>query len=358
MDQNEENTPAGARTPVKVVDFRPFLDGSDRQGVADAILESFTSTGFVYLANHGLPHDKVAAMFEWSKQLFDLPLDIKQLAPHPESGAYCKGYSALGRETVRKRTHNDREGSAFMARNDAAKAMTAGDSAPTVQRDIKESFEVGRADDEGIPNIWYPDGILPGFKEACLDFYSTMDELQGKILKALALGFGLSEEYFLKFHLNSDHSLRMLHYPSVSADVLEDEEASRIPAHSDYGTITLLLQDDVGGLEVEDADHHGTFIPVLPIPDAILVNAGDFLMRWSNDMIQSTVHRVRAPPARCVEGAGGKMIPARYSIPFVSLLDLAAVVDCIPGTWSAARPKRYSPISAGEYMKARLVANY
>jgi isopenicillin N synthase-like dioxygenase len=68
MDQNEGNTLAGAHNPVKVVDFGPFLDGSDRQGVADAILESFKSTGFVYLANHGLPRDKVAAMFEWVRR--------------------------------------------------------------------------------------------------------------------------------------------------------------------------------------------------------------------------------------------------------------------------------------------------
>lgn len=65
MDQDEGNTLAGAHNTIKIVDFGPFLDESDRHGVADAILESFKSTGFVYLANHGLPHDKVAAMFEW-----------------------------------------------------------------------------------------------------------------------------------------------------------------------------------------------------------------------------------------------------------------------------------------------------
>lgn len=59
-----------------------------------------------------------------------------------------------------------------MAGSDTAKAAeTTGGSVPDVQRDIKEIFEVGREDHEEMPNIWYPDGILPGFREACLDFY-------------------------------------------------------------------------------------------------------------------------------------------------------------------------------------------
>lgn len=116
MAQVQEKPSANTQTSVKVVDFGPFLDGSDRQGVADAVLESFKSIGFVYLANHGLPHEKVASMFELvrrfysntrednlftlfritssdiqSKKLFDQPMEIKQLAPHPESGAHHRG---------------------------------------------------------------------------------------------------------------------------------------------------------------------------------------------------------------------------------------------------------------------------
>ncbi|KAF8954069.1 thymine dioxygenase [Flammula alnicola] len=330
-----------ASTTVKTVDFAPFLDGSDRQGVADAILESFKSIGFVYLTNHGLPQDKIASMFKWSKQLFALPMEIKQLAPHPESGAHHRGYSAPGREKVQKRTH---------AGNDTTEER------PEVQRDIKENFEVGREDYEEMPNIWYPDGILPGFKEACLDFYWTCNEMEKGILKALALGFNLPEDYFAAFHSNSENQLRLLHYPSIPASVLEDKEASRIPSHSDYGSITILFQDDVGGLEVEDPNSPGNYIPVPPVPGSIVVNAADFLMRWSNDTIKSTVHRVRTPPY--IETDSGKMIPSRYSIPYFCGADSSVVVDCIPGTWSADRPKRYSPTSAGEYITSRLVANY
>ncbi|KAF8879771.1 thymine dioxygenase [Gymnopilus junonius] len=301
------------------------------QGVADAILTSFQTTGFVYL---------ISAMFEWSNKLFSQPTEVKQLAPHPASGAHHRGYSSPGREKVTQLSP------------DADSRNLAGQSGSAeVERDIKESFEVGRDDMEEMPNIWFPDGVLPGFKEACLDFYWTCYETEKVILRALALGFHLPETFFLHYHSEADNQLRLLHYPSIPAKVLEDKDASRIPSHTDFCSLTMLIQDNIGGLEVEDPNRPNVFIPVPPVEGSIVVNAGDFLMRWSNDTIKSTVHRVRAPLS--IEGTDG-VIPSRYSIPY----DMNTVVDSIPGTWSETRPKRYSPISAREYVTERLAANY
>jgi len=324
---------------VKVVDFAPFLDGSDRQGVSDAILDSFKTTGFVYLVSHGLPQDMIDSMFYWSKKLFSQPMEIKELAPHPVSGSHHRGYSAPGREKV------------YHLKPDGDNSKL---DIKEVQKDIKESFEAGRDDDPVMPNIWYPDGVLPGFKDACLDFFWACYETEKQILKALALGFNLSEDFFLSFHTKPDNQLRLLHYPSVPASELEHEKASRIPSHADLCTLTILVQDDVGGLEVEDPHSPGTFVPVPPIPGSIVVNAGDCLMMWSNDTIRSTIHRVRSP----MEKPEGDMIPSRYSIPYFCAADLSTVVDCIPGTWSTDRPKLYPPISAGEYILKRLSLNY
>ncbi|KIM37686.1 hypothetical protein M413DRAFT_448220 [Hebeloma cylindrosporum] len=329
---------------VKTVDFGPFLDGSDKQGVANAILDSFKSIGFVYLVNHGLDEAKIASMFEWSKKLFSQPMDIKQLAPHPVSGAHHRGYSAPGREKVIQFDDGDSEGS-----------MPVGKLAE-VPRDIKESFEVGREDDNEMPNIWYPDGILPGFKEACLDFYWTCHEVEKDILRALAVGFDLPENYLVPSHSRADNQLRLLHYPSVPTNVLKDANASRIPSHSDFCTLTMLIQDDVGGLEVEDPNRPGSFIPVPPVPGSLVVNAGDFLMRWSNDIIKSTIHRVRTPAS--LESGDDAMVPSRYSIPYFCGANMDVVVDSIPGTWSESRPKKHLPISAREYIMERLAANY
>jgi len=267
-------------------------------------------------------------------------MEVKQLAPHPPSGTHHRGYSAPGREKVISSIDPDEK---------EVKEMRA--KAP----EVKESFEVGREQDEYQPNIWLPDGALPGFSEACLDFFWTCNKTKFVVLRALALGLHLPEDFFDQYHQTPDNQLRLLHYPSVAVESLEKEEVVRIGAHSDFGSITLLMQDDVGGLEVEDPNNPGQFIAVHPVESAIAVNAGDFLQRWSNDIIRSTVHRVRAPPN--LASADG-MTPDRYSIPYFCSTDFNRTVECLPGTYSAERPKKYEPISALEYIMKRLAVNY
>ncbi|KAF8516546.1 Clavaminate synthase-like protein [Hysterangium stoloniferum] len=329
------NIKLGDASGIQIVNFAPFLDATDRQGVADAMLESFKDAGFVYLVNHPLPKRKIEAMFELSKKFFSLPMETKMLAPHPPSGTHHRGYSKPGLEKVTQHVYDTEE----LVRNRA--------EAP----DVKESFECGREVSLEMPNIWLPEGVLPGFKEICLDFYWTCNEVELVILKALALGFHLSEDYFTSVHMKSDNQLRLLHYPSVPAESLEKGEITRIGAHSDFASITLLLQDEVGGLEIEDPKNPGIFKPAPYVEGALIVNAGDFMMRWSNDIIRSTVHRVRAPPGKVNENG---MTPERYSIPY----DHSTVVDCVPGTWSEANPKKYEPLSAGEYIMKRVAALY
>ncbi|KIJ27087.1 hypothetical protein M422DRAFT_191444 [Sphaerobolus stellatus SS14] len=284
------------KSGIKVVDFSPFVDGTDKQAVANAILSSFKETGFVYLLNHPVPKESIEEMFVWSKKFLDLPMDKKQLAPHPPSGTHHRG-------SLLKKVSQHIYDSDELAKNR--------NKAP----DVKESFEYGREEDENMPDIWLPDGFLPGFKEACLDFFWLLYETELKIWEAMALGFKLPKKYFKVYHTKPDNQLRLLHYPSVPAEELANETITRIGAYSDFGSITLLLQDDIGGLEIESPQKPDNFTQLAPyVEDAIIVNAGDFLGRWSNDTIRSTIHRVRAPLGKGVEG----MIPDRYSIPYVS----------------------------------------
>ncbi|KAJ7443620.1 thymine dioxygenase [Mycena galericulata] len=324
---------------IAIVDFATFLDGSDKQAVADKMLASFKDIGFVYLLNHGIPPEWIARMFSLSKEFFAQPMEVKMLAPHPPSGTHHRGYSSPGQEKVIQHVYDP----------DAIAEQRV--QAP----DVKESFECGREDDEVMPNIWLPEGVLPGFKETCLEFFWLCYKIELNILRALALGLQLPEEYLVKYHTDPRNQLRLLHYPSVPTEALESEKIARIGQHSDFGSITLLLQDDVGGLEIEDPHVAGTFRPAPPVPGALMVNAGDFMMRWSNDTIRSTIHRVRAPPH--VKSPDG-MTPERYSIPYFCGADYNTVVDCIPGTWDEERPKKYEPISAQEYVMKRLAAIY
>ncbi|KAJ7910872.1 thymine dioxygenase [Mycena leptocephala] len=301
---------------IPIIDFSPFLDGTKKQEVVDKMLTAFKDIGFIYLINHGIPQERIAQMFEMSKTFFAQPMEIKELAPHPTSGTQARGYSAPGQEKVTQHVYDRAAIAALRAQ------------AP----DAKENFECGREGDPVMPNIWLPDGVLPGFKETCLDFFWLCYNIELNILRALALGFGLPEEYFVAYHAAADNQLRLLHYPSVPLEALEKETIARVGQHSDFGSIR-------GGGSARGG-------PARPIPGALVVNAGDLMMRWSNDTIKSTIHRVSAPPhTASVDG----MTPERYSIPFV---------DCIPGTWDDARPKKYEPISAKEYFLKRLRAIY
>jgi isopenicillin N synthase-like dioxygenase len=219
--------------------------------------------------------------------------------------------------------------------------------------DVKESFELGREDDERTPNIWLPDeSILPGFRAFMMSYFDTCYTVALDLLRAIALGMDLPEDFFREYHTKRDNQLRLLHYPPVAADLLRAGDVERIAAHSDFGTMTLLFQDQVGGLEVEDVVEKGKFNPAPYIPGTIVVNIGDFLQRWSNDTLKSTLHRVRAPPA--VQG----MTRARYSIPYFVTADRDRMIDCLPGCWSEEKPKRYEPINAREYIEMRLNATY
>ena len=160
--------------------------------------------------------------------------------------------------------------------------------------------------------------------------------------------------------------MRLLHYPSVPKTVFDRENQARAGAHTgnlpeecsyatDYGTITLLFQDDRGGLEV--LSPKGGFVPATPIPDTIVVNAGDLLQRWSNDVIRSTEHRVVSPRSPPTDDS----YPARYSIAYFCNPNWDATIECLDGCFGDARggqEKKYTPINTHEYLVSRLKATY
>lgn len=168
----------------------------------------------------------------------------------------------------------------------------------------------------------------------------------------------------------------------MSAQPLQAGRLVRNPAHSDFGTLTLLFQDDVGGLEIADMtspnietsaelERSGTFKHVDPVPGTIVVNVGYLLMRWSNGRWKSTVHRVSEPPhvlkeqdlhnsKTCKRNCGGldEMIPERYSIALFSSPDPETLVEALPGCWSEEVPKKWKSINAGKYLRRKQTALY
>ena len=117
-----------------------------------------------------------------------------------------------------------------------------------------------------------------------------------ELLRAVALGIGLDDQDFLlRFHSGENNQLRLLHYPPVETEKLSSNAMARMPAHSDWGSITMLFQDACGGLQVEDPKSPGTFVDATPIKNAAVVNVGDLLMRWSNGAFEPVPLTATAP---------------------------------------------------------------
>ncbi|KAA8613537.1 thymine dioxygenase [Pyrenophora tritici-repentis] len=334
---------------ISIIDFGKFIHGSneDKQRVAHKLDDAFHRVGFAYLKNHDVPSNMVRECFTWSKKFFDLPLSTKMLAPHPPGGHHHRGYSAPGVEKVTQHVFDADELSKLR-------------EIP----DYKESFESGNPTDATQPNIWPPDHVLPGFHAFLQTYFETCTSLLHTLLDAISLSLALPSPGLSPTHAQSLFQLRLLHYPPTPFSALRNNQLSRINAHSDFGSLTLLFQDNVGGLEIEDLQHPGVFHAVEPMEECVLVNVGDLLERWSNGRWRSCVHRVELPVRFKEEGDDGEgpkeevVVPPRYSIPFFAMPDPETVIEALPGCWEEGRPKFFERVTAGEYVRMRMEALY
>ncbi|ODV97465.1 hypothetical protein PACTADRAFT_66530 [Pachysolen tannophilus NRRL Y-2460] len=332
------DTTTSPTSSLPIIDFSPFFSGKPEEKLETGkqMVKVLREVGFMYIINHGIEQKEIDDIFEWSKKFFELSDEQKSKCPHPPNGAHHRGWSALGKEKVVQMVFDEKEISNLRK-----------------HPDVKESFDVGK-EDGYYCNFWPEDTDIPGFKAGCQNYYNKATLTSKYFLRALALGMDLNEDFFLNYHIDSENQLRLLHYPPTKEQDLRNGSTERIAAHTDFGTMTLLLQDSCGGLEVEDPYHKGVFIPAPYVPGALVVNTGDFLMRWSNNALKSTLHRVRAPPIISETGYS----KVRYSIPFFISADRTKTIDCLPGTYSEENPKKYEPINALEYLSMRLNATY
>ncbi|KAI0538617.1 hypothetical protein GGR58DRAFT_287039 [Xylaria digitata] len=331
-------------TAIPVVDLASWADGSaaDRKRIASELTDACRRVGFVYVVNHGLPDEVLGEAFAWSKRLFDLPLEKKMLAPHPLGSSVHRGYSWPGLEKISQTVYADGEEDKQVEDRKVS--------------DVKESYEIGSETFTQQPNIWLPPAVLPGFREFMMKFYWRCFDVTGQLLRALALGIGLDdEEFFVRLHNGLNNQLRLLHYPPVEVERVARNEVARMPAHSDWSTFTILFQDDAGGLQVEDPSQQGRFVDATPMRGALVMNVGDLLMRWSNDYLESTLHRVTLPP---LSQDDGPMTRSRYSIPYFVAPDPTAVVECLSVCADARNPPRYPPVTQEEYGRMRARGQY
>ena len=298
----------------------PVLDWStyatDPEGFTAKLGHACRDTGFFLLKGHGVPDDLIAGVFAQADTFFSKP-DAEKQPLSISKNPHNRGWARIGSESL-----DDTSG----------------------QIDSKEAFNVGLdlAEDDprvlaGEPfrgvNVW-PD--QPGFRDTMLAYYDAVWKLGVDLHHAIATDLGLHADYFAE-HFDAPLAiLRILAYPEAKGT----EGEIGAGAHTDYGSVTLLMTDGEAGLQVKPRGGDWTDVP--HVPGAYVVNIGDCLMRWSNDIYVSTPHRVLPPKRR------------RRSIAFFLDPNPDSVIRALPGTGEA----KYPPVTGADYLRSRLDATY
>ncbi|MGF1480436.1 MAG: isopenicillin N synthase family dioxygenase [Cyanophyceae cyanobacterium] len=311
---------------IPVIDFAAFINGNEaqQQRVAQEIYEACHRIGFMYLKDLGISQELIHRVFAQSQHFFSLPTEVKNQVAWSDAVSN-RGYVGIERERLDE----------------------------TKPGDLKEAFnvgkEVGANELETNPaltrNQWLAEE--PDFKETVLEFYKASAAAADRVCQAFALALNTSASFFADKHSQHDYTLRLLHYPPVPQAPKPDQV--RAGAHSDYGSLTLLFQDAVGGLEVRTAQ--GEWINAPSIPGTVVVNTGDLMQRWTNHVFCSTKHRVRIPTDERVKRS-------RYSIALFCHPNYDTEIACLESCQGSERPPLYPPIKAGDYLMSRLQATY
>jgi isopenicillin N synthase-like dioxygenase len=308
---------AGSSLPIIPVSGLSFANPKQHQRVAADLRCACLDRGFFYICDHGIPEGLIDAVFVEAKRFFEQPMAAKTAVSKTLS--FCnRGYEPLRAQTLER-------------------------GAPP---DLKESFYIGPEfplDDPRVatrrfnrgPNQWPAD--LPGFRPTMVAYFAAMLDLAERLMRGMALSLDLNEDYFAAFGRDPLATLRLLCYPPQPASAAVAEKGAG--AHTDFGGLTLLLQDAAGGLQVQDAAND-RWIHAPAIPGTFVVNLGDMIARWTNDRYHSTVHRV-------INASGRE----RYSVPFFYVGNPDHEIVCLPNCLAAGESARYAPTTVEGHLQ-------
>lgn len=317
-------TSMNSPTQLPVIDFSAFFSGSKTQQrqMALKLLTNFEEFGQVVLINHGISNTNIADIFQNSKNFFTLSEDLKNKYKF-DSVESNRGYLGRGSERL-------------------SYGMT----------DIKETFEIGKESETQYPNKW-PNKEVPEFRKTMLQFFNDMDSLHLKILRCIEIALNLEEGVITNKCGEQHENLRLLHYPPCHSSEVDEslKGTKRCNAHTDYGTITLLLQDGAGGLQLQLKN--GEWMDVEPVKNGIVVQVADMLERWTNGLLPAARHRVVSPK---VKRKGDSMLPERYSVAFFCNPDKHASIEALDNTFDKVYTKKYKPFKAVDFLNMRLRA--
>jgi isopenicillin N synthase-like dioxygenase len=298
---------------IPVVSLADF--DARRAEITDELWRAATEVGFFQLVDHGVPAELVDRSFTAAADFFALPDEVK--ARHPWRRELNAGWES--RSQVRPSTR---------------------------VADQKESYQVTRPNMDGL---WPAEDVLPGFRSTMEEMEATAWRVAMDVLSCFADRLGFDRDFFARAHdpvgEGYQSTVRLLHYFPMSGDDFAEGQW-RAGAHTDYDCLTLLFQrDGQSGLQVcpwDDAAS-GRWTSVEPDEGRITCNIGDMLMRWSDDQLRSTLHRVRGPQP-------GEAAGSRYSLAFFAQANKPALIESPTG--------RFEPLTAADFLQQRIAANF
>ncbi len=307
--------PQSAFTEIPIIDIADLSAGDPaaRRACGRLIGEACRDVGFFYVVNHGIAQTRIDEVFAAAQRFFALP-EAEKMAVALARSPFMRGYFA----------------------------------------DYKEGFDMALdlpLDDPDVvarkplhgPNQWPP--RPPEFRAIVQRYFDELIALGRTLSRGFALSLDLPEAFFTRRMQRPTAILRLLRYPPNPLAAAMAATQPGCGAHSDYGYLTILAQDSVGGLQVQN--RAGTWIDAKPVPGAYVCNIGDMMAQWTNDRFAATQHRVISSPDR-----------ERFSIPFFFHPDFDTEVACLPSCQSADNPPRYAPTTTGAHILQRLQEAY
>jgi isopenicillin N synthase-like dioxygenase len=306
-----------ASLPVIDVSGLSSKNAADREAVGAQLRAACLDKGFFYIENHGVSESLVNDVFKEAVAFFALPAEQKAEVDKAKSKAN-RGYEPLLGQTLE----------------------------PGAPPDLKEGFYIGSEHGPDDPRViaglfnhganQWP-GQPPNFRPVMENYLNVMTELAVRMMGGIALSLHLPQDYFAPYCSDGMATIRLLHYPPQPPQAGPGQKGAG--AHTDFGGLTLLRQDNIGGLQVWDQACDG-WIHADPVPGTYVVNLGDMIARWTNGHYRSTVHRV-------VNASGRE----RYSVPFFYTGNYAHKVACIPTCLAPGETPKYPPVTVEEHMR-------
>ena len=300
---------------IPTIDFEAYDEQDDAalDDLAREVSDALTRSGFMKVMNLGITSVQIDHTFALSKWFFSLSEEEKSTSAYA-SAEENFGYQSLGLERLD----------------------------PSKPADLKQTFtlrDLLRHDKQD------PRWPTPEFRDELTNFYKACLEGAYRIQRVFSKALGLERDFFVQYHQGENVSLRLLYYPSSGIDDVAEGQLGA-GAHTDYGMITLLFQNDIGGLEVQDGE--GTWHSVTPENDAIVINTGDLMERWTNGKYRSTPHRVQ-PKLGDVD---------RYSIAVFVDPDTETPVKVLDSCLKPGEEPGYPEITAGEHIQGKIRASH